>query len=118
VRALLVEDEALVALIAEEILSSLGFEVEVAATGEEALKSALRATPDLAVIDMGLPDIEGDVLAAKVRDAAPVTAILIATGYEPASVREKLLGLSRVEILTKPYTDTDLSAAIGRLGLG
>lgn len=117
-RALLIEDEALVALIVEETLASLGFEVEVAGTGAEALRSVQRSIPDLAVIDMGLPDVEGDVLAANVREVAPDTAILIATGYDPASVLAKLGHLPRVEILTKPYSDADLSVAIGRLGLG
>ena len=52
-RALLVEDEALVALIAEEALAGLGFQVHAAATAAEALEAFEQERPDLAVIDIG-----------------------------------------------------------------
>lgn len=117
-RALLVEDEALVALIAEEALSGLGFEVEVAASGQEALAALGRSPPDLAVIDIGLPDMRGDDLAHRIRTDAPSTPILMASGYDAAEIAAKFPAGSRVAVVAKPYTEGDLAAAIAQLGLG
>ena len=116
-RALLVEDEALVALIAEEALSGLGFEVEVAGTGTEALAAVGRGAPDLAVIDVGLPDMRGDELALKIRTDAPDTPILMASGYDAAEVASRFPADARVAVVAKPYTEGDLALAISRLGL-
>lgn len=117
-RALLVEDEALVALIAEEALIGLGFEVEVAASGQEALAAFVRAAPDLAVIDIGLPDMRGDELANRIRSDAPSTPILMASGYDPAEIAAKFPADARIAVVAKPYTEGDLAQAIAQLGLG
>ena len=117
VRALLVEDEALVALIAEEALSGLGFEVEVAASGQEALAALARSPPDLAVIDIGLPDMRGDDLAHRFRTDAPSTSNLMASGYDAAEIAAKFPADFRVAVVAKPYTEGDLAAAIAQLGL-
>jgi len=117
VRALVVEDEALVALIAEEALSGLGFDVEVAASGKEALAAFERATPDLAVIDVGLPDMRGDELAMRVRAGAPETPILMASGYDAAEIAARFPADARLVIVAKPYTEGDLAAAVIQLGL-
>ena len=116
-RALLVEDEALVALIAEEALSGLGFDVEVVGSGEEALAAFGRAAPDLAVIDVGLPDMRGDELALQIRSSATEMPILMASGYDVAEVASRFPADSRIAVVAKPYTERDLATAITRLGL-
>src|SRR5690606_6084958 len=60
VRALLVEDEALVAMVAEEALSALGFKPTSARTTREAMAEFEAQEPELALIDVGLPDGKGD----------------------------------------------------------
>jgi DNA-binding response OmpR family regulator len=117
VRALLVEDEALVAIVAEEALTALGFQVEVAASVAEAMAAVGREQPHLAVIDLGLPDTDGGTLAAGIRAAAPEAGIVIATGYEADAILEKVSPALGAVIITKPYSDADLAAAIRRLGL-
>lgn len=116
-RALLVEDEALVALIAEEALAGLGFEVEVAGSGKEALAAVGRRLPDLAVIDVGLPDMRGDELALQIRSGSPETPILMASGYDAAEVAAKFPVGARIAVVAKPYTEGDLAMAISQLGL-
>lgn len=116
-RALLVEDEALVALIAEEALAALGFEVEAAGSGAEALSAFERDQPDLAVIDIGLPDMRGDELARELRGRAPALAIIMASGYDAAEVASRLGPDARLSVVSKPYTEGDLARAIEGLGL-
>ena len=115
--ALLVEDEALVALIAEEALAGLGFHVSAASTAAEALESFERQRPDLAVIDIGLPDMRGDELARAIRDKAPDLAIIMASGYDAADVAGRFAGDQRLSVVSKPYTEGDLAAAIDGLVL-
>jgi CheY-like chemotaxis protein len=117
VRALLVEDEALVALIAEEALAGLGFQVHAAATASEALEAFEQGRPDLAVIDIGLPDMRGDDLARQIRAKAPDLAIIMASGYDAADVAARFAGDQNLSVVSKPYTEGDLANAIGGLGL-
>ena len=116
-RALLVEDEALVALIAEEALAGLGFQVHAAATATEALEAFEQGRPDLAVIDIGLPDMRGDDLARQIRAKAPDVAIIMASGYDAADVAARFAGDQNLSVVSKPYTEGDLANAIGGLGL-
>lgn len=116
-RALLVEDEALVALIAEEALAGLGFQVHAAATASEALEAFEQGRPDLAVIDIGLPDMRGDNLARQIRAKAPDLAIIMASGYDAADVAARFAGDQNLSVVSKPYTEGDLANAIGGLGL-
>jgi DNA-binding response OmpR family regulator len=77
--ALLVEDESLVAMIAEDFLTELGFSSHWAQTGQEAIAIlADRSDIHLAVIDVGLPDMRGDDLAEQVRTLAPGISIILA----------------------------------------
>ena len=117
VRALLVEDEALVALIAEEALAGLGFDVTAAATAAEALAAFERDGADIAVIDIGLPDMRGDELARTIRARAPDLAIIMASGYDAADIAGRFAGDQRLSVVSKPYTEGDLANAIGGLGL-
>lgn len=116
-RALLVEDEALVALIAEEALSALGFTVDVAGSGGEALAAFGASPPDLAIVDIGLPDMRGDDLALRLRQTAPDLSLLIASGYDPSEVAGRFSGDARFGVIAKPYTEGDLAAALRLLGL-
>lgn len=116
-RALLVEDEALVAIVAEEALTALGFQVEVTASAAEAMAAVKRRQPHLAVVDLGLPDTDGGTLVASIKAAAPEAGIVIATGYEAGAILEKVSPALGAVIMTKPYSDADLATAIRRLGL-
>ncbi len=116
-RVLLVEDEALVAMIAEEALSSMGFEVCSARNGAEALETFERETVVLAVVDVGLPDIRGDELARRLRASAPELAILVASGYDPGELSARFVDDARITVLAKPYTEGDLRRAIVSLGV-
>ena len=76
-----------------------------------------RAAPDLAVIDVGLPDMRGDELALKIRSDAPDTLILMASGYDAVEVAARFPADAGVAVIAKPYSDGDLASAITQLGL-
>jgi len=116
--ALLVEDEALVAMVAEEYLGELGFEPFSARNAAEAMR-ILEERPDLAValVDIGLPDQRGDELAKRMRQLRPELPILMASGYDGGDIKSRFAGDARVGVLSKPYTEGDLVRALGDLGL-
>ena len=58
-RILLVDDEVAIQRAVAPLLRSRGYDVEIAGTGAEALRSVAERTPDLVVLDLGLPDVEG-----------------------------------------------------------
>jgi CheY-like chemotaxis protein len=113
---LVVEDEALVAMIAEEALSALGFEPQSARNGVEALALFESFDPALAVIDVGLPDMRGDELAARLRVLAPNLPIVVASGYDEAELRAQFSHDPRIAVVAKPYTEDDLARATRTLG--
>ncbi len=115
-RALLVEDEALVAMFAEEVLISLGFTPEVARSGAEAREAFARETPTIAIIDVGLPDVRGDDLAKELRAQHPDLSILMASGYDVAELRARFAGDPRTGFLPKPYIEGDILKAVRGLG--
>ena len=114
--ALLVEDEALVAMIAEEALTVLGFSPRSVATAAEALQAFEQQAPKLAVIDVGLPDGRGDDLARRLRALDPDLAIVVASGYDAEELRANFAGDARVQVVAKPYTESDLDRAAKALG--
>lgn len=116
--ALLVEDEALVAMVAEESLRIIGFEpLSVRTAGEALAALADRPNLDLAVIDVGLPDMRGDDLAKRAREMSPNLPIVVASGYDEADLKRLFLHDHMTAVLGKPYTDRDLARVISGLGL-
>ena len=115
-RALLVEDEPLVAMIAEEALISMGFEARAARNAAEALQEQEEFKPDLAVVDVGLPDMRGDELTRRLREADAGLSVIVASGYDEGELRAKFVGDDRICVLPKPYTEDDLARAARTLG--
>jgi CheY-like chemotaxis protein len=116
--ALLVEDEILVTMVTEENLRSIGFEPTCVATAHEALDVlAQNANISLAVIDVGLPDMRGDDLAAQARQGSPDLLMVLATGYDSAPLSQRFADDPGIIILGKPYSEADLRTAIASLGL-
>jgi CheY-like chemotaxis protein len=116
-RVLLVEDEVLVQMVAQEQLEELGCKVEVAGSVSEALAKVRRVAGgiDLAIVDIGLPDQKGDVLAMELRALYPRLPIVIASGYDEAAVRERFQDDANTSFVSKPYTMEDLRRVIGEL---
>ncbi|MEN3951834.1 response regulator [Iodidimonas sp. SYSU 1G8] len=118
-RVLIVEDEVLVRMVAVDILSDIGFRVEEAGNAGEAL-SKMRAAGerfDAAIIDIGLPDMKGDRLAAELREIRPDLPVLIASGYDMEEIRARLDGDKGIAVVPKPYDGSDLRRELEKLGV-
>ena len=82
-KVLVVDDNVDAAEMLATLLDMNGYEVEIAYDGQGALASAVQAPPDVALLDIGLPDIDGHELARRLRAMPETTqAVLVAlTGY-------------------------------------
>ncbi len=104
-------------MIAEEALLSLGFEPRVCANGAEALACFDADAHQLAMVDVGLPDIRGDELAARLRALAPNLPIVVASGYDELELKGRFASDPRIQVLAKPYTEDDIARVARSLGL-
>ncbi len=116
-KALLVEDDTLVAMLAEDQLLGIGFEPVWVETAAQALAAVPGGGFRLAMVDVGLPDMRGDVLTARIRTMAPDLPIVVATGYDGADIKNQFSADPATAVLAKPYSESDLRAVIAALGV-
>jgi signal transduction histidine kinase/ActR/RegA family two-component response regulator len=103
IRAVLVEDNADVRELSKSLLETLGCNVEVAAEGNEGLALILHSKPVLAVIDIGLPGLDGFAIAEQVRRLLGNSVLMIAvTGYGQKYDRARALASGFDAHITKP----------------
>jgi PAS domain S-box-containing protein len=116
-RVLLVEDELLIQMMSAEQLEAAGIRVEVSSTAAEALQRLrlLRGEIDVAIVDVGLPDGKGDVLAGEMRSLYPQVAILFASGESEHEIRERYKADAQVDFIAKPYLADKLVEKIQQL---
>jgi CheY-like chemotaxis protein len=117
---LLVEDEVLVAMVATEHLQDLGYRVEIAGSANEAMNKVTLMGDKLAlaIIDIGLPDIKGDLLVAELRARHPHLPIVVASGYDDPDLRQRFAHDGHIAFMRKPYTQADLERALAALQNG
>ena len=110
-RVLLVDDEAAIQRTVGPLLRSRGYDVEIASTGAEALRLVADGPPDLIVLDLGLPDIEGTEVCRRIREHLKIPIIVLsARGAEADKVNALDLGAD--DYVTKPFGPEELLARI------
>jgi DNA-binding response OmpR family regulator len=110
-KVLVVEDEAKIARLVRDYLEHAGFEAVVVGDGETALANARRSTPDLVVLDLGLPDRDGlDVARALRRTSGVPIVMLTARGDEIDRVVGLELGAD--DYVVKPFSPKELVARV------
>lgn len=115
-RILVVEDDASHAEAVFRILTEAGYETAVAFSGDDALALARAVPPDLVILDVRLPDLDGFAVAERLAaDAgAPCAAFLFVSGNEDLARRVRRFALSEVDFLQKPYHIDDLLTRVER----
>jgi two-component system, OmpR family, KDP operon response regulator KdpE len=110
-RILLVDDEVSIQRAVGPLLRSRGYQVEIAGSGAEALTLATERTPDLIVLDLGLPDMEGTEVCRRIRKQSRVPIVVLsARGAEADKVNALDLGAD--DYVTKPFGPEELLARI------
>jgi two-component system KDP operon response regulator KdpE len=113
-RLLLVDDDSahLDALI--DRLAADGFEVTRAANGAEALKKLDESWPDMVILDLMMPEMDGQTLATKIKSRADIP-ILVLSAVAAADSKADLIAHFAEDYVTKPYDYAELVARIRRV---
>jgi two-component system KDP operon response regulator KdpE len=110
-RVLVVDDEPAILRAVQMNLGRHEYRVETAATGQDALESYHRVRPDLVVLDLGLPDMDGlDVLRA-IRERSS-TPVVVLSAREAERDKVTALDLGADDYLTKPFGVNELLARV------
>jgi DNA-binding response OmpR family regulator len=104
---LLVEDERKLRDLVRSYLERAGFTVLSTGSGAQAITLAAAASPDLVVLDLGLPDVPGETVARELRSAGPVP-ILMLTAKSAEGDRIRGLELGADDYVTKPFSPREL----------
>jgi two-component system, OmpR family, response regulator len=111
-RLLVVEDEPNIRELLATSLRFAGFEVHVAADGATALKQAAEHDPDLVVLDVMLPDMDGFTVTRKLRGSGRLLPIVFVTARDSLEDKIKGLTVGGDDYVTKPFSLEEVVARI------
>jgi DNA-binding response OmpR family regulator len=114
-RVLVAEDDQVIADFVSQGLREAGYAVDVAATGPEALRSALDGNYDAAVMDVMLPELDGLSVIEQLRARRKQTPVLILSARHTVDDRVKGLQAGGDDYLTKPFAFAELLARLQAL---
>ncbi len=116
-RVLVVDDEPTDRLLLRRILGRQGYEVAEAVDGREALAEVARRLPDLILLDVVMPVMDGYEVcrALKADPATRLIPVLMLTGLDPQTDKLKALDVGAAEFLTKPFDASELTARVRSL---
>ena len=109
---LLVDDERIVLDVTPQMLTRLGYRVDTAANGEDALKIIRRNRPDVVLLDVTMPVMNGYEALRHIHKIAPGLPVIVSSGYEQEHTMEKLEESHYAGFIQKPYTRRQLQGAI------
>jgi two-component system KDP operon response regulator KdpE len=113
-KVLVVDDEGAIRKAVRRALSSRGFAVEVAADGEEAIGAVRTFDPDLVILDLNLPELDGLAVCRHLRGWSAVP-ILVLSVREDEADKVAALDLGADDYLTKPFGVDELMARVRAL---
>jgi two-component system KDP operon response regulator KdpE len=117
---LVIDDEAQLRRLLRVCLERSGYQVVEASTGEEGIDQAIKYQPDLVLLDLGLPDIDGLVVLRRIREWSEVPIFIVSVrGQEDEKI--KALDSGANDYITKPFGTGELLArlrVVQRYGAG
>lgn len=106
-----IEDDMKVRAAVSRSLAGLGHSVETAATGIAGLEMTVNTAPDLVVLDLGLPDVDGQEVLKMIR-AVSAVPVIIATAQDDEAEVVRLLNSGADDYVVKPFSGPHLDARI------
>lgn len=108
----LIEDNTKLRRLLRNSLRDAGFEVREADSGRTGLMAAATEKPDLIILDLGLPDIDGSEVIAKIREWWSAKPLLILSGRDSEAAKVAALELGADDYVTKPFGLPELLARV------
>jgi CheY-like chemotaxis protein len=111
-KVLVVDDEPEVRQVLLEFLSSRGYDVIPASRGAEAVAIVESDKPDVVLLDVSMPDMDGVETLRRLNAIAPDLAVIMVTANADIGVTSKLLALGAVDYVPKPFDLDYLDQAV------
>ena len=111
-KVLVVDDELEVRQVLLEFLSSRGYDVTTASGGAEAVAMVEAVKPDLVLLDVAMPDMDGVETLKRIVAIEPALAVIMVTANADIGVTSKLLALGAVDYVPKPFDLDYLDQAV------
>ena len=111
-KVLVVDDEAVVRSLLRRALERRGYQVLEASNGQAGLRAIRESSPDLVVLDMSMPDLDGAEVVRLARAEGFTVPIVIASGYLDTSMESRLTAGAFQGFLRKPFSMQELAAAV------
>jgi CheY-like chemotaxis protein len=119
VTVLVADDAAIVRKLVSEMLADAGFQVVAeAANGNEAVARYAEHRPDVALLDVNMPGLDGIAAASEIKRAYPTAKLVIATVYVTEKKLQRMAKLGGVDVLQKPFDAAELAATVARVAKG
>jgi two-component system sensor histidine kinase/response regulator len=111
---LLIEDDIFCQKAQTHCLTELGYDVELAPNAETAIQRVENNAYDLIVLDLGLPDLSGELVIRAIREFLPnqQTPLIVATAHADGPMQQKCLYLGADVVFIKPFNKQTLARAI------
>jgi len=117
IRVLVVDDNFVNVRLLEELLKSASYEVTTATSGEAALEKLAQSRPDIVLLDVMMPVMDGYEVCRRIRqdEKTAQLPVIMVTALDKESDREMALAAGANEFLSKPVEDNLLLPAIRRI---
>ncbi len=112
---LVVDDNLGIRTSLEDYLKSENHEVITAATGEAALKTVTKETPDIILLDLNLPDLDGLEVLKQVKNKYNNIEVVIITGYAEISTAVRAIKLGARDYIKKPFDLAEIDLIIQKV---
>ena len=114
-RILVVDDEQNIRHVFSRMISFIGFEVDVAESGDKALNHLLKSQFDLVLTDLNMPGMDGLTLAHHIKEISPQTPVILVTGEKKEKILKKMEDSSVDSVLFKPVQLHDIRETVQRI---
>ncbi|MCR4740499.1 MAG: response regulator transcription factor [Lachnospiraceae bacterium] len=110
-KILIIEDEQAIAELEKDYLELSDFEVTIEGDGEKGLKKALEGDPDLVILDLMLPSVDGFEICKEIRKKKDIPVIMVSAKKDDID-KIRGLGLGADDYMTKPFSPSELVARV------
>ena len=112
---LVADDDASIRSLLKQLLSEEGFAVLEASTGIEVVEKVKESSPDLVIMDVRMPELDGIEALSRVKATNPKTAVLIMTAFGSSNAAIRAMELGAFDYITKPFELDKISHSVKRV---
>lgn len=114
IKVLVVDDEPHIVMVLQDNLEMMDFVVETAVNGLEALEKVAASRPDVIILDVGMPKMDGWETCRRLKGSLETSGIpiIFLTAFAQKTDREKAMSLGAARFITKPFQPEAIGQAI------